>query len=98
MPHDIQIGSDESCNLYCPSCRNEKILHAKGNAYNKRKYLTDKLFDEIMNAPKDYWFDLWITGGGDPFGSKIFRERVFEVQNLKKKRNCQNFKTLITNF
>ena len=93
LPHDIQVGTEESCNLYCPSCRNEKILHAKGNAYNKRKRLTDKLFDEIMAAPKDYWFDLWITGGGDPFGSKIFRERLQDMDLTDRPNTWLNFQT-----
>lgn len=93
LPHDIQVGTDESCNLFCPSCRNEKIIHAKGKEYEKRKFLTDKLFDEIMNAPKDYQFDIWITGSGDPFGSKIFRERLQDMDLTDRPNTWLNFQT-----
>lgn len=93
LPHDIQVGTDESCNLYCPSCRNSKIIHSKGKKYDKRKSLTDKLFDEIMAAPKDYQFDIWITGGGDPFGSKIFRERLQEMDLTDRPNTWLNFQT-----
>lgn len=93
LPHDIQVGTDESCNLFCPSCRNEKIIHARGEEYEKRKFLTDKLFDEIMNAPKDYQFDIWITGSGDPFGSKIFRERLQDMDLTDRPNTWLNFQT-----
>jgi len=93
LPHDIQVGTDESCNLYCPSCRNSKIIHSKGEKYDQRKSLTDKLFDEIMKAPKDYQFDIWITGGGDPFGSKIFRERLQEMDLTDRPNTWLNFQT-----
>ena len=93
LPHDIQVGTDESCNLYCPSCRNSKIIHAKGEKYEQRKSLTDKLFDEILAAPKDYYFDIWITGGGDPFGSKIFRERLQEMDLTDRPNTWLNFQT-----
>jgi len=76
FPHEIQIGTDESCNLKCPSCRAGKIIHSSGSAYDERKFLTDKLFDEILQTPDDYPIKMWITGGGDPFGSKIFREKL----------------------
>jgi len=93
LPHDIQVGTDESCNLYCPSCRNSKIIHAHGKKYEQRKLLTDKLFDEIMKAPKDYYFDIWITGGGDPFGSKIFRERLQKMDLTDRPYTFLNFQT-----
>ncbi len=76
FPHDIQIGTDESCNLRCPSCRAGKIMYTSGKLYEKRKSITDKIFDEILDTPKDYPIKMWVTGGGDPFGSKIFRERL----------------------
>ena len=91
LPHDIQVGTDESCNLYCPSCRNSKIIHSKGEKYDQRKSLTDKLFDEIMKAPKDYQFDIWITGGGDPFGGgnpfgDIFKD-IFGGRHRQREQN-----------
>jgi MoaA/NifB/PqqE/SkfB family radical SAM enzyme len=76
FPQELQIGTDESCNLYCPSCRASKVMHANGKMYDKRKFLTDKIFDEILATPRWYPIKMWITGGGDPFGSKIFRERL----------------------
>jgi sulfatase maturation enzyme AslB (radical SAM superfamily) len=73
-PIDILFGTDESCNLYCPSCRASKIQHSEGPEYEKRKYLTEKLMAAVLRIDPKQPVEIWITGSGDPFGSKIYRE------------------------
>jgi sulfatase maturation enzyme AslB (radical SAM superfamily) len=74
IPRFINMAHDRSCNLSCPSCRTQKISHVKGAAYNLTKKLHDKLVDEFLGEPSAQDFTLSVTGSGDPFGSRIFRE------------------------
>jgi len=76
FPKHIIFSTDESCNLSCPSCRIGKVLHADGPEYERRKRLDDKIWDEILAQPLDIDLTIHITGSGDPFGSKVFRERL----------------------
>ena len=66
--------NDNSCNLTCPSCRTEKIYDFDGPVYEKKKTLHYKIVDAVFKEPSDKEITLDITGSGDPFGSKIFRE------------------------
>lgn len=76
FPKHINFSTDESCNLSCPSCRIGWILHADGPEYQQRQDLDDKIWNEILAQPLDLDLTVHITGSGDPFGSKIFRERL----------------------
>lgn len=79
FPSQINFSTDESCNLSCPSCRVGKVLHADGPEYERRKALDDKIWNEILAQPKDARITVHITGSGDPFGSKVFRERLLSL-------------------
>ena len=74
IPRFINMCHDQSCNLSCPSCRLETISHVKGGAYDQAKGLHDKLVATYLTEPSDQAFTLSITGSGDPFGSRVFRE------------------------
>ncbi|MBF85735.1 MAG: hypothetical protein CL489_14865 [Acidobacteria bacterium] len=78
-PIDILFGTDESCNLYCPSCRADKIQHSEGPKYERRKYLTEKLMAAVLRIDPAQPVEVWITGSGDPFGSKIYRELLQKI-------------------
>lgn len=79
FPKNINFSTDESCNLSCPSCRTDKILHGHGAEYDHRKALDDRIWNEILARPRDIDINIHITGSGDPFGSKIFRERLLSL-------------------
>ena len=78
-PVSILFGTDESCNLQCPSCRTSKIQFIEGPEYEKRKFLTDKLVKELLEIDPSIKLEFWITGSGDPFGSKIYREMLQNI-------------------
>lgn len=73
-PTHIFFNIDKSCNLSCPSCRTEKIYDFKGKAYEKKKEMFYKIINFLFDKPHDQEIVLDITGSGDPFGSKIFRD------------------------
>jgi MoaA/NifB/PqqE/SkfB family radical SAM enzyme len=66
--------NDASCNLTCPSCRTEKIYDYEGPDYERKLALHYKIINAVFDKPHDEHIMLDITGSGDPFGSKIFRE------------------------
>ena len=82
-PLAINCSYDRSCNLSCPSCRQNIIVQT-----DKEKQILDiqkKIRDQAL---KDAYL-LNITGSGDPFGSPYFRKwlqtmKREEMPNLKR--------------
>jgi molybdenum cofactor biosynthesis enzyme MoaA len=88
--YTLAINIDESCNLYCPSCRRAPIMHSSGVEF------TNKL-EDIAQIQK--WLDAFehpihiiLSGNGDPLASNIIRP-LFKTFQPK---NNQTFK-LFTN-
>jgi len=79
LPKNINFSNDESCNLKCPSCRVGKILFTEGPLYDRRKKINDKLYSMLFDVPTDRNFSIHVTGSGDPFASKIYREMLFKL-------------------
>ena len=93
-PRFYNLCYDVSCNLSCPSCRKQKISHNKGPAYERSFEIQQRIIEEVFSEPhKNYCF-ISVTGSGDPFGSKLFRDLLFNVDG----RNFPNvFFNLQTN-
>lgn len=69
----INLSYDPSCNLRCPSCRNETIIHAEDNIPQEVQLVHDALeknLQELQN--QNYSIDLNVTGSGDPFASPLY--------------------------
>lgn len=64
----VNYGFDPSCNLSCPSCRNEVII-AKGQEAEDIKFIEAQL-----EANGEDLEELYISGGGDAFGSPYSRD------------------------
>ena len=79
-PVFINLCNDASCNLYCPSCRRGRVIHAKGPEYEKRQHLQDLITQQLFSEPTDRDFCLNITGSGDPFASPVFRNFLFNLE------------------
>lgn len=78
----VNLAYDDSCNLQCPSCRCVRICHTEGPVYEARLKIHQKVVDYIDNCTHPLKIN--ITGSGDPFGSKIFREFLFSYDGTKK--------------
>lgn len=83
LPTFINLCNDASCNLWCPSCRTHRINFTSGAEYDKRKALQDKLISALLKDAGDRRFRLSVTGSGDPFASKIFREFLFDLDGTE---------------
>lgn len=84
-PTFINFVFDPSCNLSCPSCRVKKILHTSGPEYEKMKNIERKITQELEKIDTSHSYRINVTGSGDPFGSKIFRDFLFNLDGSKKK-------------
>jgi sulfatase maturation enzyme AslB (radical SAM superfamily) len=79
IPSYIHLCNDLSCNLECPSCRKEKVR----NFFNEKDFKVNKEFlDNLLinissNPHKEILIN--ITGSGDPFASKLYREFLFSI-------------------
>ncbi len=78
-PSTVAANYDKSCNLSCPSCRPNTVHIYEGEKYNRIKSLQDKLFTQLFAHSKNKQVRMIITGNGDCFGSKIFRDFLFNL-------------------
>ena len=83
LPPMLECGFDFSCNLSCPSCREEKIieLDRKEEIQQVQAILEQQAFGSVET--------LYITGSGDPFGSPFFNKwlRQLDKSMLPKLKN-----------
>ncbi len=82
LPGHLVLSHDKSCNLSCPSCRSS-VYMADSRKQERLDELSERVLLPLMREAKS----AMITGSGDPFGSKHFR-------NLIKRLNCGDFPRL----
>jgi molybdenum cofactor biosynthesis enzyme MoaA len=81
MVKKIFLGIDESCNLQCPSCRNELIFIKKNSINYKEKKVWASHFHELVKKYNNALV-IFASGNGDPFASEIYRD-FLSTCNLK---------------
>ena len=77
-PIHVNMNYDETCNLSCPSCRVD-VIHLKGKALNKVKFIQEYVANQILPTAQS----IALTGVGDPFMSKVFRNFLFNFDSKK---------------
>lgn len=77
LPAVINMVNDRSCNLACPSCRPERIQHTEGPAFEQMADIQTRFLDAWLHEPNERDFTLSITGSGDPFASRVYRELLY---------------------
>jgi uncharacterized radical SAM superfamily Fe-S cluster-containing enzyme len=92
-PDFYNLCYDNSCNLSCPSCRKNKILYKEGPIYDKKIEIQEQIIKDIFYKPHDRNCTVNVTGSGDPFGSKIFRELLFNIDGKNFPRVNINLQT-----
>ena len=64
---------DLSCNLFCESCRNQRILHALDDAPEILKKIHSRLMEQVIELQNaGYQLIIHVTGSGDGFASPFF--------------------------
>jgi MoaA/NifB/PqqE/SkfB family radical SAM enzyme len=79
-PTFINLCNDASCNLWCPSCRTQRINHNQGKEYEKRQHLQDTVTQALFSTPTERHFTVNVTGSGDPFASAVFRNFLYNLE------------------
>lgn len=79
-PQNYQFNHDRTCNLSCPSCRTELVLNTSGPEYERMERAFHKsITEEALKSTRE----ISITGSGDPFASKIYREFLLNLDGAK---------------
>lgn len=82
-PRHVRLSYDSTCNLFCPSCRQEKIA-LKGAAFNEAMRITNEIALPVLRRAHT----VMMNGYGDIFSSRVCRHllriiRPAEYPNLK---------------
>lgn len=78
----ISINIDESCNLFCPSCRTSKIMHTRGAEFEKKLRQVEHMVRLLENFEEPC--HIIMSGNGDPLASAIMRPLI---KNFKPRPN-----------
>lgn len=72
----LSIGIDESCNLQCPSCREERIYHKEGSSeYSSAKIYMDRITKWIESYSKPLVIN--IGANGDALASPVYSKFLY---------------------
>ena len=77
-PTDINFALERSCNLSCPSCR-DNVIMAKGEEF---KFIDDTINKSIDVYGKNLEY-IYLSGTADPFASKTFRNFLINFDKTK---------------
>lgn len=88
--YSLQINIDESCNLSCPSCRRDPIMHVDGPEVEYKQQSLDRILTWLENF--NHPIHITLSGNGDPLASHIIRPFLKKY----KPSSNQSF-TLLTN-
>ena len=80
-PEEILFGFDRSCNLKCPSCRVNLIPNddLESDTHKSKLHLLKSIEENFSSNIKR----MMITGSGDPFYSKIYRDYLINFDKSK---------------
>ncbi len=83
MPANYNLCYDETCNLKCPSCRPENIVHTQGEEFERRLKIHKNVFGDIEKYGYENVRSFIVTGAGDPFISRIYQDLLFNFDGSK---------------
>jgi len=89
-PEMLELNHEPTCNLACPSCRTELIV-AKSEEIDTYAAASERVLLPMLKKVKG---QTYITGGGEPFASKHFRQ-ILRTLNREEYPGLRVF--LITN-
>lgn len=88
-PRFIVLSHDETCNIACPSCR-EEIIAVKNDAREKMDKFADKHILPLLDGANTY---ICLSGDGDPFASKHYRRFLQNLDPIKHGNLMIDFQT-----
>jgi len=79
LPVFLNLVNDRSCNLVCPSCRTQRINHNDDAKSGEIEAIQERLLEPYLSEPNERHFILSITGSGDPFASRVYRDLLHSL-------------------
>jgi sulfatase maturation enzyme AslB (radical SAM superfamily) len=76
--YELAINIDESCNLHCPSCRRNPIMHTSGPEFDNKLNDLHRIIQWLDNF--DEPICIILSGNGDPLASAIIRPLINSYQ------------------
>lgn len=73
-PEEVNLAYDATCNLSCPSCRTE-IIAADSAKRQRYAEMQERAILPMLRGARS----VFITGSGDPFASKNFRQLMEQL-------------------
>lgn len=73
-PRVVNLAYDRTCNLSCPSCRTERFAADDATRARFARLQDEQILPLLADAEIVY-----ITGSGDPFASKNFRQLITDL-------------------
>ena len=83
-PRRVILSHDRSCNLACPSCRTQKILLDHARSAHLDRMVNGTMREMLARAET-----IKVTGSGDPFGSRHFRNLIRDLPRRGRTRWLQ---------
>ncbi|HXH18357.1 MAG TPA: radical SAM protein [Chitinophagales bacterium] len=77
-PIHVNMNYDQTCNLKCPTCRND-FIHFRGEQLKKVQYIQEYVEMHILPTVES----LALTGVGEPFMSRVFRNFLMNFDSKK---------------
>lgn len=75
---ELAINIDESCNLRCPSCRRDSIMHLDGEIVQQKQKDINRIMSWLENFDRP--IHVILSGNGDPLASRIIRPLIKQYQ------------------
>ena len=75
-PASLHLCNDTSCSLRCPSCRTGTVMARKAEQDRQKDFFLPRIVALLPKMKR-----IWITGSGDPFASKHYRELLAFLQS-----------------
>src|SRR4051812_31942547 len=74
-PHLVNLAYDRTCNLSCPSCRTDLVV-ANGRSFDALEAMQERVLENDLLAEIEW---LYLTGSGDPFASRLYRDLLRSI-------------------
>ncbi len=87
----IRLAVDDSCNLQCPSCRQQRIFVGRGHTLTRRRHWIDKIVQWINSQSRA--IRVVIGSDGDPFASLVYRYFMTCAEQHQWKHVTYDFQT-----
>jgi MoaA/NifB/PqqE/SkfB family radical SAM enzyme len=78
MPHHIVIALDNTCNLFCPSCRH-RVIKNNDEIQKKQQELAKKLTKNLFGTPTDQKIELTLDTSGEVFASPLLLDFLSNI-------------------